>query len=76
MSSWFPSVERRASEVCPDGVSRPATLEVAMGHTAVLFRPGERLRLQMLGSTGDDLRLEMRSMVRGLPWENPWETHS
>lgn len=34
-------------KVCPTGGAGPATVDVAMGHTAVLFRAGERLRLQI-----------------------------
>ena len=46
------------SEVCPTGGAGPATVDVAMGHTAVLFRAGDRLRLQMLGES-EMTRLEM-----------------
>jgi len=34
-------------KVSPTGGAGPATVHVAMGHTAVLFRAGERLRLQI-----------------------------
>ena len=56
--------KRHPTEVRPTG-GASATVDVAMGHTAVLFRPGERLRLQMLGDESE-MRLEMLQ-VREFP---------